>query len=227
MTTLNGTPEHDTTTSHPATSHTAAPHPEPTPPPGKRALLVLAHPRADSLTAELARRVRARLADDAFAVDLLDLHAEGFDPRMTTLDEPDWADHDKVYSPEVRAHMARIDAADVIVVVFPLWWFGLPAMLKGWIDRVWNHGFAYGRSEPRLRGKRMFWISLVSYPQDQFARLGWDDIVTRTIGSGISAFCGIEDASVHFVYDSLNAGETALTSVDAALDVFVRTAPTP
>ncbi|TPQ18876.1 NAD(P)H oxidoreductase [Streptomyces sporangiiformans] len=198
---------------------TLSPHRAPSA--GKRALLVLGHPRADSLTGQLARRTRARLVADGFAVDVLDLHAEGFDPRMSPADEPDWADRDKVYSAEVHAHMRRIEAADAIIVVFPLWWFGLPAILKGWIDRVWNHGFAYGSAQPRLRAKRMLWISLVSYTGDQFAELGWDESVARTLRVGISGFCGIENAAVHFVYDSLNVGEAAFASVEPALDAFV------
>ncbi|GAA1933948.1 hypothetical protein GCM10009837_69760 [Streptomyces durmitorensis] len=88
-------------------------------------------------------------------LDLLDLHAEGFDPRMAEADEPDWADRDKTYSDEVHAHMRRVAAADTVIVVFPLWWFGLPALAKGWIDRVWNYGFAYGRSRPRLGALRV------------------------------------------------------------------------
>jgi len=188
-----------------------------------RALLVFAHHRPDSLTAQVADRARARLEADGFAVDVLDLHREGFDPRMTTVDEPDWADPGKAYSEEVRAHMRRMAAADVIVVVFPLWWFGLPAVLKGWVDRVWNHGFAYGRT--RLRGKRMLWLGLVSYSRDQFAELGWDRTVAHVLSTGISGFCGIDDAPVHFVYDSLTAGETALAAAGAGLDAFLRGAP--
>jgi putative NADPH-quinone reductase len=69
---------------------------------------------------------------------------------MGTADEPDWNDREREYSAEVWAHMQRIDAADTMIVVFPIWWFGLPAILKGWVDRVWNCGFAYGRSGPRL-----------------------------------------------------------------------------
>lgn len=188
--------------------------------PGRHALLVLAHPRTDSLTAQVARRAEARLVADGLTVDLLDLHAEGFDPRTGPADEPDWADLDKEYSAEVHAHMRRIEAADVIVVVFPLWWFGLPAILKGWVDRVWNHGFAYGSGRSRLKGKRMLWISLASYEREAFVERGWDAVVARTLGEGISGYCGIKDASVHFVYDSLTVGEAALEAADTALDAF-------
>ncbi|MCM1969150.1 NAD(P)H oxidoreductase [Streptomyces sp. G1] len=148
------------------------------------ALVVLAHPRGDSLTAQLARRAVARLEADGHTVDVLDLHAEGFDPRMGTEDEPDWSDPDKEYSAETRAHMDRIAAAEILVVVFPLWWFGLPAILKGWIDRVWNNGFAYGLRTPLLKGKRMVWIPLVSYPEAKFKELGWDGPVDEPSAAG-------------------------------------------
>ncbi|RFS82305.1 NAD(P)H oxidoreductase [Actinomadura spongiicola] len=187
---------------------------------GRHALLVLTHPRPDSLTAQLAHRVGERLAADGLTVDLLDLHAEGFDPRMIPADEPDWADRDKPYSAEVRAHARRLDRADVIVVVFPVWWFGLPAILKGWIDRVWNYGFAYGRRVPRLRDKQMLWLGLVSYTRERWAELGWDEPVARVLREGISEFCGITDVSVHFIHDSLSAGERALTSADLALQAI-------
>ncbi|MFC5030743.1 NAD(P)H oxidoreductase [Streptomyces sp. DSM 41987] len=187
----------------------------------QHALLVLAHPRSDSLTAQIAHRTRERLIADGYTVDLLDLYAEGFDPRTGPEDEPDWADRDKHYSPEVRAHMARIDTADVIVVVFPLWWFALPAILKGWINRVWNYGFAYGRSRPRLGAKRMLWIGLSSYPREQFTERGWDSVIDRQPRLGISEFCGIKDATVEFVHDSLSAGPLALTAADAALTAFL------
>ncbi|MFE9565624.1 NAD(P)H oxidoreductase [Streptomyces sp. NPDC006487] len=181
------------------------------------ALVVLAHPRGDSLTAQLARRAVARLEADGHTVDVLDLHAEGFDPRMGTEDEPDWSDPGKEYSAEARTHMDRIATAEILVVVFPLWWFGLPAILKGWIDRVWNNGFAYGLRRPLLKGKRMVWIPLVSYPEAKFKELGWDEPVDRLLRVGISEYCGIGDAAVHFVYDSLSAGESALDEADAAL----------
>ncbi|MFG2292532.1 NAD(P)H oxidoreductase [Streptomyces sp. NPDC048603] len=192
----------------------------------RRALLVVAHPRPDSLTAALAGRARDRLAAAGHEVDVLDLHAEDFDPRMTPADEPDWADPGKTYSPEVRAHMARLDAADTVVVVFPVWWFGLPAILKGWIDRVWNHGFAYGdgSGSSRLGGKRLLWLGVAAYGAEPFAARGWEETVSRLLRTGIAAYCGIEDASVGFVHDSLTAGETAVKTADGILDTFCGTA---
>ncbi|WP_106397595.1 NAD(P)H oxidoreductase [Actinocorallia populi] len=188
------------------------------------ALLVVAHHRGDSLTAHIADRARLSLEKDGRTVDLLDLHAEGFDPRMTPEDEPDWGDRDKEYSAEVRAHMRRIDAADLIVVVFPVWWYGPPALLKGWIDRVWNYGFAYGRSTSRLAGKRMLWLALAGESREAYAEHGLDAALTRQLQTGISRYCGIEDTAVRFVYDTVpddSAAEGLLTTADGILADFL------
>ncbi|MFJ8209151.1 NAD(P)H oxidoreductase [Streptomyces sp. NPDC096033] len=184
---------------------------------GRHALVVMAHHRGGSLTAALAGRARELLTADGFTVDLLDLHAEGFDPRMGTADEPDWDDPGKEYSAAVRAQMARVAAAGLIVIVFPLWWFGPPALLKGWIDRVWNHGFAYGDGGG-LGGRRLLWIPLTAYGEAEFRERGWDRTVEHVLRTGIGRFCGIEDTSVHFVHDSLEAGARARQVVERALE---------
>ncbi|WP_059005608.1 NAD(P)H oxidoreductase [Streptomyces specialis] len=190
----------------------------------RTALLVVAHPRSRSLTARVAARARERLEGAGFAVDLLDLHAEGFDPRMTVADEPDWGDRDKTYSAGTETHMRRLAAADTIVVVFPVWWFGLPAILKGWIDRVWNHGFAYGGGRSRLRGKRLLWLGLAGYSEERFTAGGWDTLLTRQLTQGIAGFCGIEDVTVRLLYGTVPEGtagddhvKAVLTAADAAL----------
>ncbi|WP_067822061.1 NAD(P)H oxidoreductase [Actinomadura kijaniata] len=178
-----------------------------TPNPAPTALLVVAHPRPDSLTAEVARRTAERLRADGHTVDLLDLHAEGFDPRMTPADEPDWADPGKRYTAETHRHMDRVTAADKIVVVFPVWWFGPPAILKGWFDRVWNHGFAYGPRD--LSGKSMEWIALAGQTARGYAESGLDEVMETQLRVGISEYCGIKDTAFRILYDSVD-GTAAL-----------------
>ena len=79
------------------------------------------------------------------AVDWLDLHAEGFEPVMG-------ADERRRYNAMTRedhplpAHADRLEAADALVVIYPTWWYGLPAMLKGWFDRVFTPGLAFAVS---------------------------------------------------------------------------------
>ncbi|WP_246023308.1 NAD(P)H oxidoreductase [Nocardia yunnanensis] len=168
----------------------------------RTALVVIAHHRSDSLTAHLARRAAARLEHAGYRIDLLDLHAEGFDPRMTVADQPDWGHREKTYSPEVHEHMDRILAADLVVVVFPVYWASTPALLKGWIDRVWNYGFAYGRSTPRLAGKRMLWLGLAGAAADDPLIPFMQQTLEGQLNMGIAYYCGFSHSAVGLLPDA-------------------------
>lgn len=75
------------------------------------------------------------------SVEIADLNAEGFDPRWTMLDKR--SDGMANQPDDVVREQERIARADAICLVFPLFWWGMPAMMKGWIDRVWAYGWAY------------------------------------------------------------------------------------
>ncbi|MEU6482744.1 NAD(P)H oxidoreductase [Streptomyces sp. NPDC046887] len=168
----------------------------------RTALVVVAHHRTDSLTAHTARRAATRLEAAGYRVDLLDLHAEGFDPRMNESDQPDWGNREKAYSDEVRTHMRRILDADVLVVVFPVYWMSVPAVLKGWIDRVWNYGFAYGRSKPRLAGKRILWLGLAGATADDPLVEGMQTVLESGLNDGIAYYCGFSRSTVGLLTDA-------------------------
>ncbi len=103
-------------------------------------LLVLAHPLQDSLNARLAATVEAEARSKGWEVTRCDLHAEGFDPRLT-------AEERTGYYGDMPATLAAekrdLAEAQVLILVFPTWWFGFPAVLKGWFDRVWTPGVAF------------------------------------------------------------------------------------
>lgn len=105
-------------------------------------LLVFCHPVPESYCAALAKAAGDCLADAGHAVDVLDLYAEGFDPVMG-------AHERRAYNTVTRQthplpdHAARVEAAGMIVFVYPTWWYGLPAMLKGWLERVLTPGLAF------------------------------------------------------------------------------------
>ena len=107
-----------------------------------RVLVVGAHPVAESFTAHLWARAAATLRDAGHEVRLTDLHAEGFEARLSP---EEWrAQHD---DPATRQAVARhgedLRWAEALVLVYPTWWSGPPSILKGWIDRVWIEGVAY------------------------------------------------------------------------------------
>lgn len=124
-----------------------------------KCLVVIAHPVPDSLCQALARRVVAALAAAGHDVMVEDLSGNGFAPALTR------AERQGYYQPPcdqsaVQPQVERLLAAEALVLVFPTWWFGFPAILKGWFDRVWLPGVAYDHADdlgpirPRLLGLR-------------------------------------------------------------------------
>ena len=120
----------------------------------------MGHPRHDSLTAHIADAIHQRAMERKIQVTELDLYRRNFNPVMTLEDEPDWKNMDKRYSPEVHQLYSELLEHDTLVVVFPLWWYSFPAMLKGYIDRVWNNGLAYGDGQ-KLPFNKVRWVALV------------------------------------------------------------------
>jgi NAD(P)H dehydrogenase (quinone) len=111
-----------------------------------RALLVLAHPLSDSLCAHLAQQAQSALEAQGAQVDRLDLYALGFRPELTAEERGTY--NAPAPDAEIAALQQRLAAADMLVLVFPTWWFSLPAMLKGWFERVWTPHFAFAPGTP-------------------------------------------------------------------------------
>jgi len=169
----------------------------------RKALMVTCHPRSDSLTAEVARRFMGAAADVAF--EQADLYAEGFDPRLGPEDEPDWGDARKPYSAAVRAEMARIERNGETVMVFPVWWWSVPAMLKGWIDRVWNHGWAYGdRTYPH---RRVWMLAVCGNSREDFAKRGYDVAIRTQLEVGVLEYCGVAKPRLELLYGSMEGDD--------------------
>ncbi|KKB77860.1 hypothetical protein VW35_14535 [Devosia soli] len=109
--------------------------------------LVQCHPLPDSLNAHLAGCIAQWLGERGHAVDRLDLYALGFSPALTIEERRAYA-ADPLTLPDVALLQERLKAAEHLILVFPTWWFSMPAMLKGWFDRVWAPGFAYAQGTP-------------------------------------------------------------------------------
>ncbi len=115
-----------------------------------RILLLHAHPVAESFNGALHRLAMERLTAKGHEVDDCDLYAEGFDPRLTR--EERLAYHDETINIEpVREHVERLRRAQALVLSFPVWNFGFPAILKGYFDRVFLPGVSFKLVEGRVR----------------------------------------------------------------------------
>lgn len=124
-----------------------------------RCLVVVAHPIADSLCHSLARFTIQALTEAGHEVQLENLYETEFSPSLTVSERRSYYDP-PFDSSTIQSQIDRLLSAEALVLVFPTWWFGFPAILKGWFDRVWAPGIAYdhatdlGPIKPRLHNLR-------------------------------------------------------------------------
>ncbi len=107
-----------------------------------RALVLFAHPCDESFSNALKTTVVETLQKRGWQVDLCDLYAEGFDPVMSATERRGYHAIPQNTVP-VQAYVDRLRAADALIFVFPVWNFGFPAILKGFIDRVFLPGVSF------------------------------------------------------------------------------------
>jgi len=107
-----------------------------------RVLVVYCHPVETSFHAALHGEVVRRLREAGHEVDDCDLYAEGFDPVLSRAERLGYHEVPSNREP-LRAQVERLQWAEALVLCFPTWWYGMPAILKGWFDRVLAYGFAY------------------------------------------------------------------------------------
>ena len=112
-----------------------------------RVLYLYCHPLPESFHAAVRAEALAGLAAAGHEVDLLDLYAEGFDPVLGEAERRHYHDT-AVNQAGLEPYVARLRAADALVVQFPTWTFGPPALLKGFFDRLLMPGVAFDLSDP-------------------------------------------------------------------------------
>ncbi len=165
-------------------------------------LTIIAHPRKGSLTFAVANRFIQGLHEAGHTTEVLDLYRSGFDPILREADEPDWsAGADQHYSPEVEAEFARMQRHDALAFVFPLWWWSMPAVMKGYIDRVWNFGLAYGPG--KLHHQHALWLSLAGAPPERFEKWKYDHMIDHYFNVGMAQYCGIVSSRVALLYEAI------------------------
>jgi len=107
-----------------------------------RALVVYCHPRPESFTAAVRDVVLERLGAAGAETRLADLYRDGFDPVMGAEEHARYED-EAVNRRPVAAAVADLEWCDTLIFVYPTWWYGMPALLKGWLDRVLVPGVAF------------------------------------------------------------------------------------
>lgn len=157
-----------------------------------RVLLVHCHPRRDSFNAALCDTAATALESAGHVIERLDLYEEGFDPRLSAGERGAYYD-EGAGRPDLAGHIAALRRAEALVLVYPTWWFGPPAMLKGWFDRVWLPGVAFALGgakvlQPRLTNiRRIAVVTTYGSPRWLLWLVGWPD--WRLFRFGIRPLC--------------------------------------
>jgi NAD(P)H dehydrogenase (quinone) len=163
--------------------------------PAMHALVVTAHPNTASFTHAVARRVIAGIeAHPGHTAEMADLAGEGFDPRFTVADI-EFFNRRGAAEPSVLAEQRRIDRADLLVLVYPVYWWSLPGLLKGWIDRVFTQGWAYddtpeGGTVGKLGRLAVQLIGIGGADRRTITRRGYAGAMRTQIDQGIFGYCG-------------------------------------
>ena len=200
-------------------------------------LIVHSHPEPRSFCSALMRAARDELAALGHAVTVTDLYAEGFDPVLSAADftdrldpaflrpmeEQDHAVAGGTLREDVARQVGRLREADLVVLTASMWWFSVPAMLKGWFDRVLVKGYAYGPvpswSGP-LGDKRALLVMTSSYSDGAFRAEGSiGDIATvlRPVTYGTLAYCGMQVLEPFIAYAADEVGDDTRAGYLAAL----------
>ncbi|HVJ43248.1 MAG TPA: NAD(P)H-dependent oxidoreductase [Dongiaceae bacterium] len=225
-----------------------------------KVLLVFAHPERHSLNGALRDAAVAELRAQGHDVQVSDLYADGWKSEVDRDDFPLLAPAARLQpaaaskqafeagalTADVKAEIEKLFWADLLILQFPLWWFSMPAILKGWVDRVYAYGFAYGvgehsdqrwgdrYGEGTLAGKRAMLIVTAGGWEEHYSARGINgpiDDLLFPINHGILYYPGYEVLPPFVAYrvDRLDAAgfETIADSLRARMRSLATTAPIP
>lgn len=163
-------------------------------------LIIYAHPSSQSINSHLKQTLTEYLWDSGEEVIVRDLYELNFNPILS-LEDMQGQRIGKVAADVKQEH---ITWADHITFIYPIWWTGMPAIMKGFIDRVFGYNFAYrydqGVQKGLLTGKQTTIINTHGKSQAEYENIGMDKALSLTSDKGIFTYCGLE-IDQHFFFD--------------------------
>lgn len=191
-----------------------------------KALVLYAHPCGESFAAALHRKVVDTLTGRGWQVDDCDLYAEGFNPVLSPEERRAYHDTATNQSP-VQSYVDRLQAADALILSFPVWNFGYPAILKGYFDRVFLPGVSFhlkdGGVAPALTNIRKL-AAVTTYGGTRLRAFLAGDPPRKIVTRSLRFVAQTAPTKYLALYDMNNAGDAArsafLTRVGLAMERF-------
>lgn len=167
-----------------------------------KTLIIYAHPNPKSFNAAIRQATEAEVKETGGEVRTHDLYATGFNAILKSDDFTELA-AGRVPA-DVQPLQDDIRWAELLVVIFPTWWASVPAILKGYFDRVLSNGFAFqygpGGAEGLLKGKRAIVFQTTGTPGEVLEPSGMTRAMTACTDMGVLQFCGLEVAAHEYFY---------------------------
>ncbi len=179
-----------------------------------RVLVLFAHPVPESYGAALHAAVIEELARAGHQVDDCDLHAEGFDPVLTTAERRGYHDLASNTAP-VATYVERLRRAEALIIVTPVWNFGWPAILKGFFDRVFLPGVSFALENGKVRGvltniRRL--IVVTTYGGSRWRALFVGDPPRKVATRVLNAVTGFQARITYLAHYDMNRSTDATRS---------------
>lgn len=192
-------------------------------------LIIYAHPNESSLNHSFMQTVIESLQVQNNEIEVRDLYQLHFDPALS-LDDMRGQRVGKV-SEDVKREQDFISWADHIIFIYPIWWNGMPAILKGYIDRVMSYGFAYcydqGVQKGLLKGKQVSIINTHGKSHTEYESMGMYKAFLLTSDNGIFKYCGLTiNQHLYFEKADKASPENIETWVNEIRNVFSTIATT-
>ncbi len=196
-------------------------------------LIIFAHPNFENSFGRAIANAVAQVSQAlGMNVQFRDLYAMNFNPLLS-LDELQNANKG-VIPADIQQEHELILQADFITLVYPLWWMGFPAILKGYLDRVLSHGFAYktenGESVGLLKGKQMQQFITIGSNVEKYKEFGVDKSLNHCLVNGLFNYCGIKNVEyelfgdIHLIDDAARQAmiEIAIQKTQAKLTALLK-----
>lgn len=191
----------------------------------RNVLIIIAHPVPGSLSHALVDQIANKFVGSKIRIKIADLHAEGFAPAMTAADIGLYRGTGQL-TPDIAAEHARIEWADMLLLVFPVYWWSVPALLKGWFERVFTGGWAYkidadGRVVGNMRDIPVRLIATGAGDELGYDRHGYAQAIRTQILEGVFGFCGVKDVRIATLLEADDADLERLQQFASGLGPFL------